>query len=58
MLIQLLKRNPTKRLGSGPRDADEVKEHPYFTIGKIKWDEVRTKKLPVPPPYTKKILVQ
>jgi hypothetical protein len=29
-LAQLLERDPMKRLGSGARDAAEVKEHPYF----------------------------
>ena len=54
----MLKRNPSKRLGSGPRDADEVKEHPFFLAGKINWEDVRQKKSPVPEPYTKKILIQ
>ena len=27
---QLLERDPAKRLGGGPRDALDVKEHPYF----------------------------
>ena len=35
-----------------------MKEHPFFLVGKLKWDEVRAKKLAVPFPYTKKILVQ
>jgi len=26
----LLQKNPTKRLGSGKRDAEEIKAHPFF----------------------------
>lgn len=58
LLIALLNRNPLKRLGSGKRDSEEVKEHEFFLKGNIDWDVVRAKKLPVPPPYTKRILVQ
>ena len=54
----MLNRNPLKRLGSSKRDAEEVKEHIFFTKGKINWEDVRNKKLPVPPPYTKKIILQ
>ena len=54
----MLNRNPQKRLGSGARDSEEIKEHAFFAAGKIKWDEVRQKRLPVPEPYIKKILVQ
>lgn len=52
-----MNRNPSKRLGSSALDADEIKNHPFFVNHKIKWDEVRAKKLPVPPPQIKRILV-
>jgi len=31
LIIQLLNRNPAKRLGSGPGDANEIKAHSFFT---------------------------
>jgi hypothetical protein len=34
-----LNRNPLKRLGSGKRDAEEIKDHVFFTNAKINWDE-------------------
>lgn len=36
LLIQLLDRDPTRRLGSGPSDANEVKAHPFFRD--VDWD--------------------
>lgn len=30
LLARLLERDPSKRLGSGPRGADEIKYHPFF----------------------------
>jgi serine/threonine protein kinase len=53
--IQLLERNPRKRLGSGRRDAYEIKKHPFFK--KIDWDDVKRRKLKPPPPisYNKKL---
>ena len=52
----MLNRNPFKRLGSGKDDADEIKTHPFFIKGRINWDEVRNKKLPVPPASLKRIV--
>ena len=44
-LIQcLLMKDPKKRLGCGPHDADEIKEHPFFQ--KINWDDLAAKKVP------------
>uniref|UniRef100_A0A4X1SS38 Ribosomal protein S6 kinase alpha-5 n=2 Tax=Sus scrofa TaxID=9823 RepID=A0A4X1SS38_PIG len=46
-LIQhLLMKDPKKRLGCGPRDADEIKEHLFFQ--KINWDDLAAKKVPAP----------
>jgi len=56
LLIALLNRNPYKRLGSGKEDAKQIKEHPFFK--KINWDDAINMKLPVPPPYMKKIVLQ
>ena len=52
--MQLLNRNPYKRLGSGKRDADEIKEHPFFAS--INWEEAMQRKLKVPKPYLKKMM--
>ena len=51
IINRLMNRNPAKRLGSGPDDALEIKEHPFFA--KIDWDLVLQKKLPVPKPNIK-----
>ena len=31
-LLQLLRRNPERRLGSGEKDAEEVKKQPFFKV--------------------------
>ena len=46
LLRALLQRNPSKRLGGGPRDAEEIKEHKYFKD--INWDDVYNKKISPP----------
>ena len=48
LILKFLNRNPLKRLGGGPRDAEEVKEHMYFAD--VNWDDVYNRKLPVPKP--------
>lgn len=45
--MQLLTRDPKKRLGAGPSDAAEIKEHPFF-LG-VNWDDMLAKR--VPPPF-------
>lgn len=47
LLESLLDKNPQSRLGAGPRDAKEIKEHPYFK--NINFDDILN--LRVPPPY-------
>ena len=42
LLSKLLERNPTLRLGASERDAEEIKEHPFFSD--INWDDVMQKK--------------
>ena len=49
LLRCLLQKDPNKRLGSGPKDAQEIKEHKYFK--KINWDDVYNKK--ITPPKTR-----
>jgi classical protein kinase C len=47
ILHKLLTRDPAKRLGAGPTDADEIKAHPFFRD--INWDDMFHKR--VPPPF-------
>ena len=42
LLSKLLDRNPSTRLGGSERDADEIKEHPFFAG--LDWDDVLQKK--------------
>ena len=44
LCMQLLTRDPTRRLGSGPDDATEIKAHPFFKD--VDWDAVFHKKYP------------
>ncbi|CAO2587135.1 Ribosomal protein S6 kinase alpha-5 [Lemmus lemmus] len=46
LLQRLLMKDPKKRLGCGPRDAEEIKEHLFFE--KINWDDLAAKKVPAP----------
>jgi len=43
LLGGLLERNPEKRLGSGPRDGEEIKEHPFYA--KIDWNKLLAKEI-------------
>ncbi|KAJ1911696.1 Serine/threonine kinase [Tieghemiomyces parasiticus] len=51
ILQRLLTREPAKRLGSGPGDADEIKRHPFFKS--INWDDILHKR--VTPPYVPQV---
>ena len=53
LIVQLLSRNPKKRLGAGPGDAEEIKSHQWFSD--INWDDVINKRLRPPKPYIKPI---
>jgi hypothetical protein len=44
---QLLTRDPSRRLGSGKEDAEEIKRQPFFKD--VNWDDVFNKR--IPPPY-------
>ena len=46
LIVSLLNRNPSKRLGAGPDGAEEIKRHPFFV--NIEWKTVREKKLSAP----------
>mmetsp|Transcript_21819 Transcript_21819/g.38391 ORF Transcript_21819/g.38391 Transcript_21819/m.38391 type:complete len:666 (+) Transcript_21819:420-2417(+) len=51
LLRGLLTKDPTKRLGSGPKDADEIKPHPFFAT--IDWDKLQ--KGEITPPWAPQI---
>lgn len=46
LLKGLLTKDPSKRLGSGPRDANDIKEHPLFAP--IEWERLQTGQIPPP----------
>lgn len=46
ILHRLLTRDPAKRLGSGERDAEEIKAHPFFRD--TNWDAMFKKQVPTP----------
>ncbi|XP_050191522.1 ribosomal protein S6 kinase alpha-5 isoform X2 [Myiozetetes cayanensis] len=46
IIQRLLMKDPKKRLGCGPTDADEIKQHPFFQ--NMNWDDLAAKKIPAP----------
>lgn len=48
LLRGLLTKDPTRRLGSGPKDAEEIKPHPFFAS--IDWEKLQ--RGDVTPPWT------
>ena len=48
LIVHLLNRNPSRRLGAGPEGADEIKRHQFFAD--IDWNEVAQRRLIVPKP--------
>ena len=53
LIVKLLNRDPAKRLGAGPSDAEEVMQHPFFKG--INWKDVKERKLKMPKPHVRKI---
>ncbi|QPG73635.1 hypothetical protein FOA43_000947 [Brettanomyces nanus] len=51
ILQRLLTRDPTKRLGAGTHDAEDIMKHPYFA--NINWDEIYRRQMI--PPYVPEI---
>ena len=48
LMVTLLNRNPTKRLGAGPDGANEIQRHPFFAS--INWDDILLRKSNPPRP--------
>ncbi|XP_062432363.1 ribosomal protein S6 kinase alpha-5 isoform X1 [Rhea pennata] len=46
IIQRLLMKDPKKRLGCGPTDADEIKQHPFFQ--NLNWDDLAAKKVSAP----------
>ncbi|XP_027873713.1 serine/threonine-protein kinase N1 isoform X1 [Xiphophorus couchianus] len=51
IMRRLLRRNPDRRLGSGEKDAEEVKKQPFFR--NVDWEALLQRK--VPPPFVPSI---
>ncbi|XP_034045663.1 serine/threonine-protein kinase N1b isoform X2 [Thalassophryne amazonica] len=51
IMRRLLRRNPDRRLGSGDKDAEDVKKQPFFRG--LNWEELLQRK--VPPPFVPSI---
>ena len=43
LLLNLLEKDPTLRLGFSEKDADEIKEHPFFNG--VDWEKVQNKQI-------------
>ena len=48
LMVSLLNRNPTKRLGAGPEGALEIQRHPFFAS--VNWGDVLSKRTRPPKP--------
>jgi len=48
LMVSLLNRNPTRRLGAGPDGAVEIMKHPFFAT--VNWDDVLCKRTSPPKP--------
>lgn len=53
LLISLLNRNPRKRLGAGPTDAEEIKKHQFFS--EIDWEMLYSRQYQMNKPKIKSI---
>jgi len=54
LIVNLLNRDPTRRLGSGPSDSEEIKSHPFFKS--INWEDAMQRKLKPPKPFIKPVV--
>ena len=48
LIVHLLNRNPSKRLGAGAGGAAEIKSHPFFKG--VDWDNFLARRVPMPAP--------
>lgn len=46
LIVQLLRRDPSRRLGSGPDDAEDIKAHPFFAS--VDWKKIIRKEIEPP----------
>jgi serine/threonine protein kinase len=53
LIVNLLNRSPTERLGGGPGDAEEIKQHGFFKS--INWDEALQRKLRPSKPFIRRV---
>lgn len=53
-IAKLLIKNPRRRLGGGPRDAAELKEHPFFMEAPLPFSWPALERKEVPPPFVPK----
>ncbi len=49
LIVKLLNRDPKHRLGAGPADAEEIKQHEFFEG--INWEDARNRMLRPPKPH-------
>ncbi|OXU27515.1 hypothetical protein TSAR_010879 [Trichomalopsis sarcophagae] len=54
-IARLLTKDPSVRLGGGPRDAKELKEHEFFTIAPPPFNWSALERREVPPPFVPRI---
>ena len=47
LIKDLMGRDPTRRLGAGKRDGDEIKVHPFFSD--VNWEALMNKEITPPP---------
>mmetsp|Transcript_25980 Transcript_25980/g.25814 ORF Transcript_25980/g.25814 Transcript_25980/m.25814 type:complete len:731 (-) Transcript_25980:62-2254(-) len=52
-IVKLLNKNPSKRLGAGKGDAEELKQHPFFEG--VNWKDVLERKQKMPKPVIREI---
>ena len=52
-IIKLLNKNPSKRLGAGKTDAEELKNHDFFSG--VNWENVLKRKQKMPKPVMKEV---